>query len=167
MQCQRLGTKRHCGLLLVVLWASPSGRKQWLSRGHSGRLQRGQNRNRGLLPTIRLIFHWCEGATLEAILPVPLGLSDDGAWTDIFDYSLINNSKPDHSVKSFLDFWHSESVEIVSVCYFKPFSATLHSVGYIFPFLFCLTFLCFSQLFVKPSQTTTLPSCISFSLGWF
>ena len=86
----------------------------------------------------------------------------------IFDYSLINNSKADHSVKSFLDFWHSESVEIVSVCYFKLFSATLHSVGwYIFPFLFCLTFLCFSQLFVRTSQTTTLPSCISFSWGWF
>ena len=25
----------------------------------------------------------------------------------------------------------------------------------------------FSQLFVKPPQTTTSPSCISFSLGWF
>ena len=25
----------------------------------------------------------------------------------------------------------------------------------------------FSQLFIKPLQTTTLPSCISFSLGWF
>ena len=27
--------------------------------------------------------------------------------------------------------------------------------------------LSFSQLFVKTPQTTTLPSCISFSLGWF
>ena len=46
------------------------------------------------------------------------------------------------------------------------FSGTLHSVGYIFPFLLCLSLL-FSQLFVKPPQTTTLPSCISFSWEWF
>ena len=39
--------------------------------------------------------------------------------------------------------------------------------GYIFPFLLCLLLLFFSQLFVRPLQTTTLPSCISFSLGWF
>ena len=30
-----------------------------------------------------------------------------------------------------------------------------------------LSLLFFPQLFVKPPQTTTLPSCISFSLGWF
>ena len=30
-----------------------------------------------------------------------------------------------------------------------------------------LSFLFFSQLFVRPPQTTTLPSCISFSWGWF
>ena len=46
------------------------------------------------------------------------------------------------------------------------FFGTLHSVRYIFPFLPCLLLLFFPQLFVKPSQTTTLPSCISFSLGW-
>ena len=47
------------------------------------------------------------------------------------------------------------------------FSGTLHSIGYIFPFHPCFSFLFFTQLFVKPTQTTTLPSCISFSLGWF
>ena len=47
------------------------------------------------------------------------------------------------------------------------FSGTLHSVGYIVPFLPCFSLLFFSQLFVKPPQTTILPSCISFSLGWF
>ena len=45
-------------------------------------------------------------------------------------------------------------------------SRSLHSVGYIFPFLPWFLVLFFPQL-VKPSQTTTLPSCISFSLGWF
>ena len=42
---------------------------------------------------------------------------------------------------------------------------TLHSNGYIFPFLLCLLLL-FSQLFVRPRQTTVLPFCISFSWGW-
>jgi len=53
---------------------------------------------------------------------------------------------------------------------FLPLLAILrnmHSDGYIFPFLLCLSLLCFSQVFVKPPQTTTLPSCISFSWGWF
>ena len=40
---------------------------------------------------------------------------------------------------------------------------TLHSNGYIFPFLLCLSLLLFSQLFVRPPQTTILPFCISFS----
>ena len=44
------------------------------------------------------------------------------------------------------------------------FSGTLHSVGYIFPFLPCLSFLFFPQLFVKPPWTTTLPSCILFEM---
>ena len=47
------------------------------------------------------------------------------------------------------------------------FSVTLHSVGYTFPFLPCLSFLIFPQLSIIPPQTTTLPSCISFSWGWF
>ena len=41
------------------------------------------------------------------------------------------------------------------------------SIGYIFPFLLCLLLLFLPQLFVKPPQTTTLPSFISFYLGWF
>ena len=45
------------------------------------------------------------------------------------------------------------------------FSGTLHSFGYIFPFFLCLSLLFFSQLFVKPPQITTLPSCTSFSWG--
>ena len=47
------------------------------------------------------------------------------------------------------------------------FSGTLHSVGCIFPFLLCLSFLFFPQLFLKPPQTSTLPFCIYFSWGWF
>ena len=36
----------------------------------------------------------------------------------------------------------------------------------IFPFLCCFSLLFFSQLFVRSSQTTTLPFCISFSCRW-
>ena len=47
------------------------------------------------------------------------------------------------------------------------FFGTLHSDGYIFPFLLCLSFLFFSQPFIRPPQTTILPFWISFSWGWF
>ena len=43
------------------------------------------------------------------------------------------------------------------------FFGTLHSNGYIFPFLLGFS-LGFSQLFVRLPQTTTLPFCISFSV---
>ena len=41
-----------------------------------------------------------------------------------------------------------------------PILYTLHSVGNIFPFILCLLLFFFSQLFIRPPQTTTLPSCI-------
>jgi len=47
------------------------------------------------------------------------------------------------------------------------FSGTLHSGGYIFPFLLCLSLLFFSQLFVRPPQTTTLSSCSPFLADGF
>ena len=46
------------------------------------------------------------------------------------------------------------------------FIGTLHSNGYIFPFLLCLLLLFLSQLFVRPPQTAILLFCISFSWGW-
>ena len=42
---------------------------------------------------------------------------------------------------------------------------TLHSNGYIFPFLLCFSLLFFSQLFARPPQTVILLFCISFSWG--
>ena len=42
------------------------------------------------------------------------------------------------------------------------FLGTLHSNGYIFPLLLCLSLLFFSQLLVRPPQTTILCFCISF-----
>ena len=45
------------------------------------------------------------------------------------------------------------------------FFGILRSHVYIFPFLLCLSLFFFSQLFGRPSQTTILPFCISFSWG--
>ena len=47
------------------------------------------------------------------------------------------------------------------------FFGTLHSDGCIIPFVLCLLLNFFSQLFVRPPQTTILPCCIYFSWGWF
>ena len=44
------------------------------------------------------------------------------------------------------------------------FFGTLHSNGYIFPFLLCFS-LFFSQLFIMPPQTSILLFCISFPWG--
>ena len=46
------------------------------------------------------------------------------------------------------------------------FFGTLHSNGYLFPFLIWLSLLFFSQLFVRPCERTILPFCISFSCRW-
>ena len=46
------------------------------------------------------------------------------------------------------------------------FFGTLYSNGFIFPFLLCLSLLFFSQLFVRPCQTTILLFCIYFTWGW-
>ena len=69
-----------------------------------------------------------------------------------------------HSVVSlFLCIVHLRRLSYLSLL----FSGTLHSVRSIFPFLPCLSLLFFSQISVKPPQTATLPSSISFSLEWF
>ena len=46
------------------------------------------------------------------------------------------------------------------------FFGTLHSNRYVFLFLLCFLLLFFSQLFVRPPQTTILLVCIPFSWGW-
>ena len=53
---------------------------------------------------------------------------------------------------------HCGRLSYLSLLFFR----TLHSHVYIFPFLLCLLFLFYSQLFVRPPQTTILPFCITF-----
>ena len=83
---------------------------------------------------------------------------------DIFNF-LEEISSHSHSIFFPRFVWsvHLRRLSYLSLLLF----GTLHSDGYIFLFLFSLSLLFFSQLFVRPPQTTILPSCISFSLGWF
>ena len=62
----------------------------------------------------------------------------------------------------FLCIDHLGSLSYLSLLFF----GTLHSNGYSFPFILCLSLLFFLQLFVRPPQTTILPFFISFSWGW-
>ena len=72
-------------------------------------------------------------------------------------------SFPFYCLPLFLCIDHLESVSYLSACS----SLKLHLDGCIFPFFLCLLLLFFSQLFVRPPQTTILPFCIFSSWGWF
>ena len=58
--------------------------------------------------------------------------------------------------------FHWGRLSYLSLLFFE----TLHSNGYIFLFLLCLSHLFFYQLFVRPPQTIILPFWISVSWGW-
>ena len=58
----------------------------------------------------------------------------------------------------FLCIVHLRGLSYLSLLFF----GTLHSNGYIFPFLLCFSFPFFSQLFVRPPLTAKLLFCISF-----
>ena len=70
---------------------------------------------------------------------------------------------PNLLFSSISSYWSLKKAFLISLLFFE----ILHSDGYIFPLLLCLSILFFSQLFVRPYQTTILPFCISFSWGWF
>ena len=81
-------------------------------------------------------------------------------------------------ISNFLDEISSLSHSIVFLCFFALiaeeallilslllFFGTLHSNGYIFPFLLCFLLPFFSQLFVRPPQTAILLFLHFFFLG--
>ena len=73
----------------------------------------------------------------------------------------IENRKPEEG----LVYNQCRVKDIRRLCYLSLlFSGTLHSVGCIFPFLPCLSFFFFPQLFVKPLQTTI--SLLAFPFLW-
>ena len=47
-----------------------------------------------------------------------------------------------------------------------PLFGILHSNGFLFLFLLCLSHFCFPQVFVRPLQAAILPLCTSFSWRW-
>ena len=66
-----------------------------------------------------------------------------------------------------LDWWFiSYDIIHISMLFSLVFFWPLHSKRYIFLFLLCFVLLFYSQLFVRPLQTTILSFCISFSCGW-
>ena len=69
---------------------------------------------------------------------------------------------PDLSFSSIFFTDHWGRLSYLSLLFF----GILHSNGYIFPFLPCLLLLFFSQLFVRPPQSTIFPFYISFSWEW-
>ena len=73
----------------------------------------------------------------------------------LFKRSLII---PFYCFPLFLCINHWGRLSYLSVLFF----GTLHSKGYIFPFLLCLSLLFFSQLFLRPPQTAILPFCLYF-----
>ena len=72
------------------------------------------------------------------------------------------NFSPFYCFPLFLYIDHWGRLPYLSLLFF----GTLHSNGYIFPFLLCFLFLLFSQLFVRPPPTSIWPFCISFSWRW-
>ena len=81
----------------------------------------------------------------------------------IFNFLEEISGLPFYCFPLFLCIVHLRRLSYLSLLFF----GTLHSDGCIFPFLFRHSFLFFSQLFVRPPQTTILPFYISFSWGWF
>ena len=80
----------------------------------------------------------------------------------IFNFPEEISSFPFYCFHLFLFIDHWGRLSNLSLLFF----GTLHSNGYIFPFLLCLLHLFFSQLFIRPPRTTILPFSIYFSWGW-
>ena len=59
-------------------------------------------------------------------------------------------------------YWQPRKLSYLSLLFF----GTLHSNGFIFPFLLCLSLLFFFSAICKVSSETILPFCISFSWRW-
>ena len=76
-------------------------------------------------------------------------------WGDLLSF-------PFYGFPLFLCIDHWGRLSYLSLLFF----GTLLSDGYIFPFLLCLSLLLFSQMFVRPPQTTILPFCIYFFGVW-
>ena len=100
------------------------------------------------------LYHFCPffGPSLDGMFLWYFQFS----WRDFYSFPLS-------CYHLYLFSVHWKRPSLVSPCY----SLKLHLVGCTLPFLPCFSLLFFPQLFVKPPQTTTSPSRISFPLGCF
>ena len=138
----RMSGSRH---VITPLWLSVSRRSFLISSVDSCHLF--------LISSVSIRYHFCP-LLCPSLHETVLGISN----------FLEGISSLSHSVV-FLYFFAlitEENFHYLSLLFF----GTLHSNGYIFPFLLCLLLLFFSQLFVRPPQTTILTFCISFSWEW-
>ena len=110
-------------------------------------------------PPLLNIFCFCEVPTISLLIE-PLF-----AWNvPLVSLSFLKRSLvfPILLLSLFLCIDHWERLFYLSLLFF----GTLHSNGYIFPFLLCFSFPFFSQLFVRPPRSADFLFCVSFSWGW-
>ena len=130
-----------------LMWRVGSLEKTLMLGGTGGRWRRGQQRMRW--------HHWLYGREFEWT-PGVGGMACCNSWCCKESDTTERLNWTELSV----DHWGR--LAYLSLLFF----GALHSNGCIFPFLLCLSLFFFSQLFVRPPQTTILPFCISFSWGW-
>ena len=110
------------------------------------------------MPPLLNLFCFCWVHTVSVLYCAHLCMRDSLRISNFIE----EISSLSHSI-IFLYFFAVTTEEgfLFSPCY------SLEVYIHIFAFLFCLSLLFFFQLFVSPPQSTTSPSCISFSWRWF
>ena len=105
---------------------------------------------------------WCTGrpGALQS-------MRSQKSWTQLSDWTALYWKRKNiyffrNRAKAINSIDHWRRLSYLSLLFF----GTLHSNVYIFTFLLCFLCLFFSQLFVRPPQTTILTFCISFPWGW-
>ena len=112
-----------------------------------------------LQPLLNL-FCFCKVHTVSVLYCAHLGMKYSLGVSNFLEEI---SSFPFYCFPLFLFIVHLSRLSYLSLLFF----GTLLLVGYIFPFLHCLLLFFFSQLFVKPPQTTILASSIYFLLEIF
>ena len=110
------------------------------------------------MPPLLNIFCFCQVHTISVLYCVHLCMKCSLGISNFLE----EISSLSHSIVFLYFFDHWGRLSYLSLLFF----GTLHSGGYIFPFLLFLKLLFFSQLFVRLPQTTILPFCICFSCEW-
>ena len=108
-----------------------------------------------LQPLLNL-FCFCKVHTVSVLYCAHLGMKYSLGVSNFLEEI---SSFPFYCFPLFLCIVHVSRLSYLSLLFF----GTLHSNGYIFPFLLCFLLLLFSQLFVRFPQTAIFLFCIFFS----